>query len=84
LIEYKIVDKMQAYGKVPENNNVAEIYNFCKCGGPKFGANSVLKDRILPNPSPSANLAGMWKAFDRLRETAAMPAVFLFLFFCFP
>ncbi len=54
---------------------------FVNAGEPFLGRIPYFLDRALPGPSPSANLVGIWKAFDRQREAAAMPAVF---YFCQP
>ncbi len=49
------------------NQLAAEIHPKDGCGGPKRWGVFRFKDRVLPDPSPSANLVGMWKG-NRQKE----------------
>lgn len=52
-------------------------------GEPVFRAQSflIMQDRILPNPSPSANLAGIWKGNGRKNSYRWIAGGFLFFLF---
>ena len=45
-------------------------------GTRSFGAHSLDKDRILPDPSPSANLAGIWKGICQIPMSVLSSARF--------
>jgi hypothetical protein len=41
--------------------NTAEIHHRDGYGGPDIWGVFLYQDRVLPSPSPSANLEGFWK-----------------------
>jgi hypothetical protein len=42
-----------------------DSYEYMSAGDPDYGADSIYMDKVLPDLSPTANLAGIWKGNGR-------------------